>query len=76
MDKKGNSVLLSTFLSYETTSGDKMSDFIGHKTTEKDGKILVNFVWCKVCAQYKNELANSHHIRGNAKAMLHAFVMH
>ena len=44
--KKGNTVELSTFLKYEKC------DLLGYKTLEKEGKKLVNFVWCKVCAKY------------------------
>ena len=43
---KGNNVNLSTFLSWKKW-------VIGYKTEEIEGKKVVNFVWCKVCAHYK-----------------------
>ena len=64
---KGNSLLLSTFLSY------KLTDIIGHKTINKDGKVLVNFVWCKLCAKHKNQLQNSS-VKGSAKTSALAFI--
>jgi len=68
MENKGNSLSLSTFLNYQVSS------FIGYKTVEKNGATLVNFVWCKMCAKYKNEISNSSMVRGNAKTAALAFI--
>ena len=42
---KGNAVTLATFLKCQK------QDVIGHEIEEIDGKKMVNFVWCKVCAK-------------------------
>ena len=65
-NSKGNSVELSTFL------GWGKSPIIGHKTEETNGKVMVNQVWCKLCAKYKKELQNS--LKGSAKKNSMAFV--
>ena len=65
---KGNTVALQTFLSYEIASD------IGYKTFEKDGAQHVNFIWCKVCAKYKNEIQNTSKLRGQAKTSVKAFI--
>ena len=52
-------VELSSFLSW----GKK--DVIGHKTLYlPNGKIMVNHIWCKVCAAHKNDIVNQ--LKGNA----------
>ena len=56
----GNIAELSTFLTW----GKK--EVIGHKTWSlPNGKIMVNHIWCKVCAAHKNDTVN--HLKGNAK---------
>ena len=67
MEVKGNSIELSTFLKYGLT------DVIGHKTLEKEGKTMVNFIWCKVCANFQNQITNSSSVKGSAKTAL-AFI--
>ena len=47
---KGNYINLSTFL------GWKEDVVIVYKTKEVEGKKIVNFIWCKVCAHYKEAL--------------------
>lgn len=63
---KGNKVELKTFESWGK------SDILGWKTEEKDGKVLVNYVWCKVCARYKTEITSR--LKGNAKTAALAFI--
>ena len=65
---KGSSVELSTFLRYQS------SDVLGYKTLEKDGKTLVNFVWCKVCAKFKTQIQSSSSVKGSAKTASLAFI--
>ena len=49
----GNMVELSTFLTW----GKK--EVIRHKTLSlPNGKIIVNHIWCKVCAAHKNDIVN------------------
>ena len=45
---KGNSVQLSTFLSW------KVDEDIGFNSVKKEGKELVVKVWCKSCAKYSD----------------------
>ena len=59
MEPKGNSIELSTFLKYGLT------EVISHKTVETGGKMLVNYVWCKVCAKFV--LESSSNVEGSAK---------
>ena len=47
---KGNMVSLQTFQTYET------NNVIGYKTINIEGKIMVNFAWCKLCAKQKNTI--------------------
>ena len=68
MEVKGNSTELSAFLKYGLT------DVIGRKTLEKEGKIMVNFIWCKVCAKFKNQITDSSSIKGSAKTSALAFI--
>ena len=56
---KDNNVNLSTFLSW------KKEGFIGYKTEEIEGKKVVNFVWCKVCARYKETILSR--LKGSVK---------
>ena len=68
MEPKGNSIELSTFLKYG------LSDVIGHKTWEKDGKTLVTSLWCKICAKFKAPVQSSSFVKGNAKKAAQAFI--
>ena len=53
-------VELSTFLTWEK------KEVIGHKTLSlPNDKIMVNHIWCKVCAANKNDIVNQ--LKGNAK---------
>ena len=61
MEVKGNSIEPTTFLKYGLT------DVIGHKTLEKEGKTMVNFIWCKICVKFKNQIINSSSVEGSAK---------
>ena len=63
----GNMVELSTFLIWDKKV------VIGHKTLSlPNGKIMVNHIWCKVCAAHKNDIVN--HLKGNAKQSAQAFI--
>ena len=53
--------LPETFQTYET------NNVIGYKTINIEGKIMVNFAWCKLCAKHKNEVYNNPKCKGNAK---------
>ena len=66
---KGNSLALSTFLSYGVT------DIIGYRSIEKDLKTVVNFVWCKLCAKHKDIISQSSTLKGTAKTSAMAFVI-
>ena len=55
---KGNMVSVRTFDSWGK------SDIFGRKTSVIDGKEMVNFMWCKICAKYKTEI--SQHLKGVA----------
>ena len=57
---KGNMVSLQTFQTYET-------NVIGYKTVNIEGKIMVNFAWCKLCAKHKNTIHNNPKCKGSAK---------
>ena len=62
----GNMVELSTFLTW----GKKV---IRQKTLSlPNGKIMVNHIWCKVCAAHKNDIVNQ--LKGNAKQSAQAFI--
>ena len=53
-------VELLTFLTW----GKK--EVIRHKTLSlPNGKIMVNHIWCNVCAAHKNDIVNQ--LKGNAK---------
>ena len=55
---KGNSVALRTFESWGK------SVIIGKKTLIVDGREMVVFMWCKLCAKYKKEISS--HLKGVA----------
>ena len=63
----GNMVELSTFWTW----GKK--EVIGHKTLSlPNSKIMVNHIWCKVCAAHKNNIVNQ--LKRNAKQSAQAFI--
>ena len=64
--KKGNMVELTTFKSWGKC------DVIGHKTVDVNGKTMVNFVWCKICARHKSAIQSQ--VRGSAKISVLAFI--
>ena len=47
-EKKGNKVDLQTFKNWGK------ENIFGVKTEEKDGRKLVHFIWCKICAAHKD----------------------
>ena len=50
IENKGSRVELNMFKKCE-------KDYvIGYKTSEDNGQIYANFVWCKVCARNKDSL--------------------
>ena len=67
MENQWNVITLITFLDYKSPYGNKVLNVIGRKTVEKDGKILVNLIWCKVCARFKHQITNLSHVRGMPK---------
>ena len=63
----GNMAELSTFLTW----GKK--EVIRHKILSlPNGKIMVNHIWCKVCAAHKNYIVTE--LKGNAKQSAQAFI--
>ena len=50
------------------------NNIIGYKTTEIDGKTMVNFAWCKLCAKHKNSIYNNPKCKGNAKKSAEVYI--
>ena len=65
---KGNMVSLQTFQTYET------NNVIGCKTINIEGKIMVNFAWCKLCAKHKNTIYNNPKCKGSAKKLAEVYI--
>ena len=65
---KGNIVSLQTFQTYET------SNVIVYKTINIEGKIMVNFAWCKLCAKHKNTIYNNPKCKVNAKKSAEVYI--
>ena len=63
---KGNKVELKTFLNWGK------EQIIGYKTIKEADKVMVNFVWCKICARYKTEILGR--LRGKAKTVAASFL--
>ena len=61
-------IQLSKLLKYDLTKA------ISHKTVETGGKTLVNYVWCKVCAEIKTQTEGLLSIKGSAKTSALAFI--
>ena len=65
---KGHQVKLFTFQEWGVL------DVIGYKTLENCGQTMVNFIWCKVCAENKDIMLSAHpKLRGQVKASSKAF---
>ena len=47
---------------------------IGYKTINIEGKIIVNFAWCKLCAKRKNTIYNNPKCKGNAKKSAEVYI--
>ena len=45
----------------------KANNVIGYKTINIEGKTMVNFAWCKLCAKHKNTIYNNPKCKGSAK---------
>ena len=65
---KGNMVSLQTFQTYET------NNVTGCKTINIEGKIMVNFAWCKLCAKHKNTIYNNPKCKGSAKKFAEVYI--
>ena len=65
---KGNMVSLQTFQTYET------NNVIGYKTINIEGKIMVNFAWCKLCATHKNTIYSNPKCKGSAKKSAEVYI--
>ena len=65
---KGDMVSLQTFQTYKT------NNIIGYKTINIEGKIIVNFAWCKLCAKRKNTIYNNPKCKGNAKKSAEVYI--
>ena len=64
----GLSVELQTFERYGKSA------IIGHKTSERDGKIFVNQIWCKLCAKHKQIILSNPACKGSARTALEAYI--
>ena len=58
---------LSTFLSWGK------GGVIGYTESNEDDKMYVTKIWCKLCANYKQQLLDHPGIRGAAKRSVKAF---
>ena len=65
---KGKMVSLQTFQTYET------NNVIVYKTINIEGKIMVNFAWCKLCAKHKNTIYNNPKCKVNAKKSAEVYI--
>ena len=65
---KGNSVNFVTFKAWE------LGDVIGYKTTNENGKDVVNFVWCNVCARNEHKLLLHPNLKGSAKVSVQSYI--
>ena len=64
----GISVELRTFECYGKSA------IIGHKTSERDGKIFVYQIWCKLCAKHKHIILSNPACKGSARTALEAYI--
>lgn len=60
-DHKGSKVDLLTFKKWGK------DNVIGYKVEKVNGRELVNFVWCKVCARNKDALLTHPNCKGTVK---------
>ena len=65
---KGNMVSLQTFQTYET------NNVIGYKTINTEGKIMVNFAWCKLCAKHRYTIYNNPKCKRSAKKSAEVYI--
>ena len=65
---KGKMVSLQTFQTYET------NNVIVYKTINMEGKIMVNFSWCKLCAKHKNKIYNNPKCKESAKKSAEVYI--
>ena len=65
---KGQSIEQTTFKKYGKYS------IIGSKTETKNGKIMVTFVWCKLCAKHKTVILANPLCKGSAKKSVEAYI--
>ena len=70
MTTEGNSVSLETF------HGWGKDEIIGSKTEVdcKGGHTMVTYIWCKLCAKYKDSIMNSSLAKGSAQAAVASFI--
>lgn len=65
---KGHSIEQTTFQKYGKDS------IIGSKTEIKNGKVMVTFVWCKLCAKHKTVILANPLCKGSAKKSVEAYI--
>ena len=65
---KGQSIEQTTLKKYGKDS------IIGSKTEEKNGKIMVTFVWCKLCAKHKTVILANPLCKESAKKSVEAYI--
>ncbi len=66
---KGQAVELATFRNYGKDS------VIGSNTEDRNGKIMVTSVWCKLCAKHKDVILSNPLCKGNARKAIEAYIV-
>ena len=61
---KGNMVSLQNFQTYET------NNVIGYKTINIEGKIIINFAWCKLVPSMKIQFTTIQNVKKMLKNLL------
>ena len=65
MDDKASGKMSGLSIELQTFEHYGKSAIIGHKTSERDGKIFVNQIWCKLCAKHQIR-----HVKGALELLL------
>ena len=67
-NQKGSTVELRTFEKYDNGA------VLGRKIEVIDGKKMVTFVWCKLCAKHKAAILSNPLCKGSAKTGVEAYI--
>ncbi len=68
-NSKGQAIEITTFRKYGKDS------IIGSKTEDRDGKIMVTSIWCKLCAKHKNVILSNPLCKGSAKKAVETYIV-